>query len=302
LPFDPPRRRRVLVIFNPVAGRRRRLKLNRVLVGLESQGCEVTLRETAAKGDAEALALAADPAAFDVVVAAGGDGTINEIINGLAASPLPLALIPLGTANVLAAEIGLDLSAAAIAETIARGDAAPIYLGSANGRRFAMMIGIGIDARVVEALDPRLKRLAGKLAFVWSALGAIARYRPARYDLEIDGTHYLAAAAVLANGRFYGGRFILAPRANLGHPSLQIVLLERPGRWNLLRYGVALARGRLDRLSDARMIKTDRVKVSGPDGEAVQADGDLAGALPLFVTVSERPLAVLKDLRPRKSS
>jgi YegS/Rv2252/BmrU family lipid kinase len=303
LPFDPERGRRALVIFNPVAGMRRRVKLNRILALLEGKGCAVTLRETAAKGDAEAIAREADPSAFDVVVAAGGDGTINEIINGLglAHSHLPLALIPLGTANVLAAELGLELSPGAIAETVARGAPARIYLGNASGRRFAMMIGVGIDARVVEGLDPRLKRVAGKLAYVWSALDAIARYRPARYQVEIDGERYAAAAAVIAKGRFYAGRFVLAPRANLGHASLQIVLLERAGRWNLLRYGVALARGRLDRLSDVRVIEAHRASVFGPEGEAVQADGDLAGTLPLIVTVSDRPLAILENVRPQRS-
>ena len=301
MPFDPARRR-ALVIFNPVAGMRRRVKLNRILALLEGKGCAVTLRETAAKGHAEAMAREADPMAFDVVVAAGGDGTINEIINGLADSPLPLALIPLGTANVLAAELGLALSPGAVAETVARGAPAHVYLGNANGRLFALMIGVGIDARVVEALDPRLKRLAGKLAYVWSALGTIARYRPARYQVEIDGEHYAAAAAVIAKGRFYGGRFVLAPRANLGHPSLQIVLLERAGRWNLVRYGVALVRGRLDRLPDVRVIEANRATVFGPEGEAVQADGDLASTLPLIVTVSDRPLAIIENVRPQRSS
>ena len=298
MPFESNPRRRVLVIFNPTAGWRRRRRLTRVLRAVEALGCAVTLRETGARGDAEAFARGCDAGAFDLVVAAGGDGTINEVINGLAETALPLALIPLGTANVLAGEIGLPRAADAVAAAIASGAAAPVYLGRANDRRFAMMLGIGIDARIVEGLDVKLKRAAGKLAYVVSALAAILRYRPARYELTIDGARHVAAAAVIAKGHFYGGRFVLARHARLGQPSLHAVLLERPGRWNVLRYAVAIARGRLDRLPDVRVIEARRIDISGPLGEAVQADGDLAAHLPLSVGIAERPLALV-GMAPR---
>jgi diacylglycerol kinase (ATP) len=282
-----------LVIFNPTAGYRRRRRLARVLRALEAMGCAVTLRETGGRGDAEAMARAADDGQFDLVVAAGGDGTINEVINGLGAGAPPLALIPLGTANVLANELGLDGDADAIARAIAAGRQREIYLGEANDRRFAMMVGVGIDARIVEGVDLRLKRLGGKLAYVASALGAILRYRPARYVLEIDGRRYDAAAAVIAKGHFYGGRFVLASQARLDAPSLHAVLMERPGRLNILRYALAIARGRLDQLQDVRVIEARRVAVSGPEGEAVQADGDLAARLPLSIRLAERRLALV---------
>src|SRR5689334_19804350 len=100
-----PAARRILVIFNPAAGRKRRPALNRVVAAIRAQGCGVTLLETAAPGDAELIARAASPQDFDVVAAAGGDGTINEIVNGLRGQALALGIIPLGTANVLADEI-----------------------------------------------------------------------------------------------------------------------------------------------------------------------------------------------------
>src|SRR5689334_10579350 len=101
----PPRRppRRLLVIHNPTAGRRAAARLARWLAHLRELSAPVELQATEARGHAEALARAADPARFDAVAVAGGDGTINEVVNGLAASPLPMALLPLGTANVLAA-------------------------------------------------------------------------------------------------------------------------------------------------------------------------------------------------------
>jgi YegS/Rv2252/BmrU family lipid kinase len=281
------------VIFNPTAGARRRRRLDRVLRALERAGCAITVRETTARGDAEAIARTADARAFDLVAVAGGDGTINEAINGLAGGTLPLALIPLGTANVLANEIGMPRGADDIARAIATGVPGPVYLGQANGRRFAMMVGIGIDARIIEGIDPRLKRLAGKLAYVTSGVLAIMRNRPACYAIEIDGQNHVAAAAIVAKGHFYGGRFVLARRARLDAPSLQIVLLERPGPWNMLRYAVAIALRRLDRLPDVRVIEGRAVTIRTPEGEAVQADGDLAARLPVAIRVAEEPLALI---------
>jgi diacylglycerol kinase (ATP) len=290
----PTNSRRVLVIFNPTAGARRRRKLDRVLRELARLGCAVTLRATQARGDAEAIARAADPAAYDLVAVAGGDGTINEVINGLAASPLPLALIPLGTANVLAHEIGLRLNARDIAQTTAAGAARDVYPGQVNDRRFVMMVGIGIDARIVEGIDPRLKRVGGKLAYVVSGFLSILRDRPVRYRLTIDGAPYTAAAAIVAKGHFYGGKFVLARDARLDAPTLQVVLLERPGRWNVVRYGVAIALGRIERLPDVRIVAARTVTIDGKAGEAVQADGDLAARLPLAISVAESPLFLIQ--------
>jgi diacylglycerol kinase (ATP) len=293
VPFEARPSRRILVIFNPTAGPRRRRRLMQVLKALDELGATVALRETAARGDAETIARQADPRAFDLIVAAGGDGTINEVVNGLAESPLPLALIPLGTANVLAHEIGLGRDARRLAEAIARGAPRPIHLGSANGRRFAMMLGVGIDARIVKGLDLRLKKWAGKLAYVMSALSALATYRPAHYGVEIDGEPHDAAALIVAKGHYYGGRFVLAKAARLDQPVLQVVLMRRSGRWNVLRYAAAIALNRLDRLSDVRVIPARTVTVRGPVGESAQTDGDLGVRLPVTVSVCDHPLPLI---------
>src|SRR4051794_31648718 len=164
------RPRRLLVIYNPAAGRRSARRLRRFLDELARLAVPVTLRATASRGDAEDFARAADPGAFDAVVAAGGDGTINEVVSGLAASDLPLAILPLGTANVLANEIGLPRDPARLAAIAATGPARATWTGEVRSdaglRRFVMMAGIGFDASVVAAIDPARKRRLGKLAYV----------------------------------------------------------------------------------------------------------------------------------------
>ena len=146
-----PRRRRLLVIFNPIAGRRARQRLDAALAALERLGVAIEVRETQAPGDAEAFARGARASDFDAIAVAGGDGTMNEVVNGLADPDLPVAILSLGTANVLAHEIGLPRDPCRLAEIVATGPARRVALGEAlfeNGspaRRFVLMTGIGFD-------------------------------------------------------------------------------------------------------------------------------------------------------------
>src|SRR5258706_13445219 len=113
--------RRLLLVFNPAAGRKRRPRYEAVLAALRAEGCAVTTVETEAPGHAERIARDISPHSFDAIVAAGGDGTINEIVNGLGDKPVALGLIPLGTANVLADELRIPRQPAAIARVLAHG-------------------------------------------------------------------------------------------------------------------------------------------------------------------------------------
>lgn len=299
--FGPPgrvpaadgQRRRVLIISNPVAGRRRSLRLRRVAAHLAGLGAEVTLRQTARRGDAEAFAAEVLPGSTDVIAVAGGDGTINEVLNGLEPPSPPIAIIPLGTANVLAIEVGLSLRPREIAAAIACGQASPIRLGTANGRRFVMMLGIGFDAEVVRRVGPRLKRVAGRGGYVAQSLLAAFSFPRRRYTVRIDGADYDAASLVIANGRSYAGRYTCAPQARLDQPSLEVCLFREGGSAAALTYMAALAAGRLHRLRSVEIVRASRVQVDGPPGEPVQADGDIALSLPLDVAVDPLPVALI---------
>ena len=281
-----PRPRRLLVIHNPAAGQCNRHRYREVLRHLRLLGCQVEVRETAGRGDAESLARQAQEADCDAVVVAGGDGTINEAANGLVGSDLPLAVLPLGTANVLAAEIGMPRSPAAIARAIAEGTARTVHFGLANGRCFLMMAGIGFDAHVVANVDPRLKRIIGKLAFFTEVIARMMRFPFRPYRVTVDGRAYEAASAVIANGHFYGGRFTCAPLARLNDPLLQVCLFLNTSRWSVLRYGLWLMLGRLPELPDVLVVPGVRVTVEGAIGEPVQGDGDVIGSAPLSAYVA----------------
>jgi YegS/Rv2252/BmrU family lipid kinase len=287
--------RRLLVIHNPVAGWRRRHRLWAVIERLEHRGCLVDLRETTRRGDAEAFARVALADNYDRMVVAGGDGTINEAINGLADRRLPLAVVPLGTANVLAAEIGLGVHSYGVARAIADGPAATVALGRIRGRdgrprRFSMMAGIGFDAHVVARVDPVLKRWTGKFAYVVASLLQLREHRDRLYDVRVDGRRYRAASVIVAKGHFYGGKFVVAPAARLHEPYLHVCLFGRTGRWAVIRYALALFAGQLHRLPDITLIRALRVEIDGPAGEPVQVDGDLDGELPVTIDIDDHIL------------
>jgi diacylglycerol kinase (ATP) len=279
-----------LIIFNPAAGWRRRQRLAPVLARLREHGCAFVLRETEGPGDAERFAAEVDPGAFDLVVAAGGDGTVNETVNGLARSRLPLALIPLGTANVLAAEIGLRTDPAAVARCVALGQPRPIALGAANGRRFILMAGAGFDAHVVGGVSVPMKRWLGKGAYVLSTLRQLLLFDFPSYEVLTDNAVQHAASVIIANARYYGGRFVCAPEASLESDTLQVCLFERAGRLAAIGYALALFSGRLPRLSTYRVIEARRIEVRGLPREPIQVDGDGIGQLNVAIEVLPKAL------------
>ncbi|MDF2096890.1 diacylglycerol/lipid kinase family protein [Aquibaculum arenosum] len=275
---------RLLIIHNPIAGQRRRRRYAGFLAALRRQGVEIEDQPTTRRGDAERLVASLQPSPGTIVAAAGGDGTINEVINGLMANPsareLPLAILPLGTANVLAAEIGLRCDAESVGRYICGGHARPITLGRVNGRYFVMMAGVGFDAQVVADVNLPLKRRLGKLAYVLKTLQLLGHYSFPRYDLRCDGRRIAAASAVVANGRYYGGRLLMAPAADLTQPDLEVVVLTRSGRLQVLRYGAALLFGLLPKLRDVQTLTAREIHIDGPAGEPLQADGDIVARLP----------------------
>ncbi|HTH15087.1 MAG TPA: diacylglycerol kinase family protein [Magnetospirillum sp.] len=288
--------RRVLVIYNPAAGRNRRRKLAEVIELLKARGCHVTERQTTRRGDAEEFARDVSPDEFDVVVAAGGDGTINEVVNGLVAREQRprLAVIPLGTANVLALEIGLDpKDLDAIADTIADGPARTVHLGVANGRHFVLMAGAGLDAHVVEGVNVALKRHTGKLAYVVESVRQALGYDFPALKIRANGKTYEGRMAVACKGRFYGGPFVAAPEAALEKPKLEICILPKSGVGGVVRYGLALPMNKLAELPEVQVVSADSVTILGPRGAPLQGDGDIVARLPAEISIARETVELI---------
>ena len=285
--------RRVVVLYNPIAGRRRKRRFTATLDRLRALGCDVEVLATRHAGEAEAFARRIGATDCDVLAVAGGDGTINEVVNGLRADAPPLAVIPLGTANVFAREMALPSSPARLAAVIAQGEPQAIHVGNANGRRFVQMAGIGFDARVVEGIDPDAKRRFGRVAYAAEIARQWWHYRPARYRVTADGGTFEGSTVVIAKGRYYGGGFVLDPAADAARPELRVCLFLRAGRAPLLRYLVALGTGTLSRRRDVRTVAAREIDVVGEGREGVQLDGDIRATLPCRIAVEPEPIRVL---------
>ena len=289
-------RRHILIIVNPAAGRARssERRLGRFVAALERQGCTVVLRRAGpSPGQVERLAGQAEPG-FEAIVAAGGDGTISAVVNGLGGRAVPFGVLPLGSANVLAREIRLPRAPEALASLIATGPVSPIWPGRVGERAFVMMASAGFDSEIVAALSPELKRRVGRLAFAWGFLVRLWHCPACELTVRADGVEYRAAAVVAAKGRHYAGPFVVAPGADLAEPVLELVLLDRRGRWAMLRYATALLLGRVPRLGDIAIVRARQASVAGNRALPVQADGEIVGELPITLAVADRPLLLIR--------
>ncbi|WP_297443448.1 diacylglycerol kinase family protein [Acidocella sp.] len=288
----------MLVIFNPTAGRRRTAHLWRVLDLLLENGVAVEVAETTHAGHAVALARAAAMAGEPMVVAAGGDGTIAEVANGLIGGRTQLGVIPLGTANVLAREYRLPFGPRGIAHALAYQRTRPLWPGVAaldDGREhvFVQMLGLGFDGAVVRGLKRGLKRVIGRGAYVWQSLWESVAYGFAPMTVEIDGQTHEAASVVVSKGRLYGGPFLLAPQARPGEPGFWVALFERPGTLPALAAGAALPLGLLPSLPGVRLLPAREVRFGAGFIPPAQADGDALRPGVRAVRNAARPISLI---------
>jgi diacylglycerol kinase (ATP) len=292
-------RRHILVIVNPTAGRRRssERRLQRFVAALERQGCTAVLRWAGLTiGEVERLAREAEPG-FDAIVAAGGDGTANAVVNGMVLGAVPLGVLPLGTANVLAREIGLPRDPEGLATLIASGPAMPIWPGRIGARLFVTMGSAGFDSEIVAAVHPELKRRTGRFAFAWAFLVQWCRYRACDLTVQANGLAHRAGGVIAAKSRHYAGPFVVAPDAELAERSFELILFRRTGRWAMLRYAGALFLGRISRLEDVATVRTRQATVAADRVLPIQADGEIVGDLPVTLTIADEPLLLIRPPR-----
>lgn len=289
--------RRIKIIHNPVAGGSKRKRLAIALKALKQHAKKVKVSPTKYAGHgikrADKALNRKKKKPYDIVCAAGGDGTIAEVANGMRASDSPLLVLPLGTANVFAREIGLGTNMRKIAAMVETLKVKTVYPGMINNRRFIMMVGVGIDSLAVAALDSKLKRRIGATAYVVAAFKAVKRMQDLDLKVTVDGDEYDASQVVVTLGKLYGGPFTISPHASLEDNNFHVVLMKKKGFWAALKYGIALATGRLPYLKDVIITSGQHVIIDSPNSLPIQADGDLAGMVPVELTMDEHPLQVL---------
>lgn len=302
-----------ILIYNPASGRRRHRRfeeIEKAAAILKSAGITVEIAATTAPGTARGLAQLAVGQRRDLVIACGGDGTVNEVVNGLAGSRVPMALLPAGTANILAKELGVPwdipqaarLISGAIARRIALGIASPPGVNGDGatqrelvGRYFLCVGGAGPDGAIVNGVDEIFKKNAGILAYWAEGARQLFRYDFPEMKVRSGGRERRATIVVVGRTAHYGGPFKITTGASLYDNSFEIVTNSMKSRFAYASCLPALLVGKLRSMQGIVAWKATEVvcESAGPEPAFAQVDGEPIGPLPLVFRVVPDALSLV---------
>lgn len=252
-------------------------------------------------GDAERIAREAVDEGFSTLIAAGGDGTINEVVNGLVATRNPevrLGILPVGTMNVFAVELGIPLNSLEKAwEVIVKDHVRhldlPVCTTPDESRYFVQLAGVGLDAEVVRRTTRESKKALGPLSYLLS-LAQVAGVKPPPVTLESeDGKVRTGSFVLIGNGRFYGGPFKMFRQGSPCDGLIDVLVFRNQSPWDLLRYMHAILIGQHAELSDVEYFQTTSLSLHSESPVPYELDGEMAGYLPLSLGVEKGALPVL---------
>jgi YegS/Rv2252/BmrU family lipid kinase len=280
----------IVVILNPAARSDRARDVWEQIRALP----RARILPTAAQGDAQRLAREAAEAGRRIVVAAGGDGTVNEVVNGIAGSGTALGVLPVGTMNVFASELGLPNDIEEAWDIIDAGYTRTIDLARANEQFFVQLAGIGIDAQVVERTSREFKRSFGPLSYLFNA-AQIAAQKPPRLIVESEGATREGSFVLIGNGRYYGAPIKVFKDARLDDGKLDVLIVHNLGYLDIVRYLTGVFTGTHTAFDDVEYFQTRDLVVRSTDDVPVEVDGELAGKLPVQFRIAGERLRVAVD-------
>ena len=286
-----------MLVFNPTAGQAesQERELDAASAVWRAAGWEVTLQPTREAGDGQRLGRLASEQGYDLVVAAGGDGTINEVINGLAGTTTALAPLPLGTMNVWARELRLPLQPRAAAEALLTWQVRPIDLGRAGERYFLLMAGIGLDAAITAGVKSGEKRRLGALAYIFRGFQQAVSVQGARTRLVVDGRTIRGRVlqVVIGNTQLYGGLVKITHRASIDDGLLDVCVIKGDNGLSALRRAITIVGRRQSQDPEIQYYRARSVHITSRPSLAVQVDGDPIGATPMSFVIAPGALYAL---------
>lgn len=281
---------KILVILNPAARSEKASAMREKILALSPR---ITVWMTQSPGDARLLAQRSVQQGFETVVAAGGDGTVNEVVNGLGEAEVDFGILPVGTMNVFATELGISQNLLKAWEVIEAGNRRLIDLAKANDEYFVQLGGIGLDAEVVQSTTPDSKKALGPLSYLITLAQVAARKPPELLIEPVDGPSRKGRFVLVGNGRLYGGPFVLFKDARIDDGLLDVLVFENQSHWDIIRYVQAIAFGNHSELPDVQYFQTRGLRLSCEEYVPVELDGELCGHLPYEFGFSNRKLSVL---------
>ncbi len=304
---------KAVLIHNPYAGRlahQARL-LQRTIAVFAQQGIQVKQVSTRGPNTAAQIAREEIAAGADLILAAGGDGTINEVANGMVHSKVPLAILPAGTANVLAHELRLkmrlDRSANEVTSAIpTRVALGRITMADRSTRHFLMMAGVGLDAQIVYDLNLDLKAFFGKIAYYFGGFAQIAKPLTPFHAI-VDGHSYQTTFALVTRVRNYGGDFEIARTASLLDNQFEVVLFNARQSYQFVPYLFGMMLGQVGHMPGCKILRARSVQCESLDASPapddpsmavpLQIDGEYAGRLPVSIDIVPDALTLMLPAR-----
>lgn len=296
LPRGVPHPVRARVVLNPLAGHAEEIgALHAAIDELRARGWHVDITTTAYAGHGAHLAREAAQQGHGVVIAAGGDGTVNEVVNGIARTGTALAVLPFGTGNVWVRELRLPLRPRDAALALSMGHTLQLDLGMAEQRYFLLMAGVGFDAAVTRAVDPQLKRRLGMLAYIVQALRAARDVRGTRARLMLDGRVVKGRVlmVVIGNSRLYGGVLEITHHANLTDGLLDVAVIKGQDVRSAPLHLLSILLRRYNLNPDMAYYRAREVRIESAVPLGVQVDGDPLGTTPMTFRVAPAALRAL---------
>ena len=281
-----------IVILNPTAGSPEHVRSWQERV--ESLAGDCPVRVTSHPGEAEELAQRAIDEGFTRIVAAGGDGTVNQVANGLADRKAALGVLPMGSVNVFAMELGLPLyNLRRCWDIIEDTNIRQIDLPIANGRYFVQLAGVGLDAQVVKETSLAFKRSFGPLSYLISAAQIAAR-QPPKLFIESEETSVEEGSFVLVgNGRLYGGPFPFFKHAIVDDGLFDVVVFKRLGYLEIVKYLQDVVFSSDIKVPEIEYFQTRQLRITSEQDVPLELDGELAGNCPVEFRIRGKALRVL---------
>jgi len=281
-----------IVILNPTAGSPEHVRSWQERV--ESLAGDCPVRVTSHPGEAEELAQRAIDEGFTRIVAAGGDGTVNQVANGLADRKAALGVLPMGSVNVFAMELGLPLhNLRRCWDIIEDTNIRQIDLPIANGRYFVQLAGVGLDAQVVKETSLAFKRSFGPLSYLISAAQIAAR-QPPKLFIESEETSVEEGSFVLVgNGRLYGGPFPFFKHAIVDDGLFDVVVFKRLGYLEIVKYLQDVVFSSDIKVPEIEYFQTRQLRITSEQDVPLELDGELAGNCPVDFRIRGKALRVL---------
>ncbi len=289
---------KVKFIVNPTAGKGKS-QIAKGLIEDELQNFNehsFSFEETSCPGDATRIAKEAITEEYDIVVSVGGDGTVNEIIQGIVNSDIKLGIIPAGSGNDLARSIGIPKDIHSALSLILESNVRKVDVGRANGKYFINVAGIGFDVEVLKQLESIRKYFSGTLAYVLSVLKTLISYKFMNVILILDDQQIEREILVLAigNGKYYGGGMMITPSALVDDGYFDICIINKLSKLRILKLFPTIFKGTHVNEPEVECFRAKRVKIVSED-ISVNCDGEIIGQTPICFSIADFKLNLITN-------